>query len=290
MKKLLTVLLVFSLVFLAACGGTRTSNQTAATPAEVKTITPTDAKARLDSGEAVVLLDTDTAAEYEKAHIDGALSLPKEDIGDKAPALLPVKDAEIIIYSGSGQDSLEAAQKLVNLGYTNVSDLGSVQDWSYGTVSGAWAEKTGSFSSFRTSTLEGAPVDERLFSNYKLTMINVWATFCSPCLNEMPELGELSKEYASKGVQIVGIVIDTMESDGSISQSQVELARQLVDKTGATYTHLLPSADLLSAGLSGVSSVPTTFFVDASGNLVGESYVGSRTAEKWQSIIDGLLA
>lgn len=89
MKKLLTVLLVFSLVFLAACGGTRTSNQTAATPAEVKTITPTDAKARLDSGEAVVLLDTDTAAEYEKAHIDGALSLPKEDIGDKAPPFSP---------------------------------------------------------------------------------------------------------------------------------------------------------------------------------------------------------
>lgn len=290
MKKFLTVLLVFCLVFLAACGSVSTGKQPTATPAEVKIISPADAKARLDSGEAVVLLDTDTAAAYETAHIDGAISLPKEDIGDKAPALLPVKDAEIIVCSGSGQGSADAAQKLVGLGYTNVSDLGSVQDWSYGTVSGAWAEKADSFSSFRASTLAGKPVDERLFSDYKLTMINVWATFCSPCLNEMPELGQLSKDYASKGVQIIGIVIDTMESDGSISQSQVELARQLVERTGASYTHLLPSADLLSAGLSGVSSVPTTFFVDATGNLVGESYVGSRSAEQWQGIIDGLLA
>ena len=290
MKKFLTVLLVFSLVFLAACGSAGTGKQPAATPAAVKTITPTDAKARLDSGDAVVLLDTGTAAEYEKAHIDGAILLPNEDINGTAPALLPVKDAEIIVYSGSGQVSTEAAQKLVSLGYTNVSDLGSVQNWPDGTVSGAWAKKAGSFSSFRASTLEGAPVDERLFSDYKLTMINVWATFCGPCLNEMPELGELSKNYASKGVQIVGVVIDAAESDGSISQSQVELARQLVERTGASYTHLLPSADLLSAGLSGVSSVPTTFFVDAKGNLVGESYVGARSADEWQGIIDGLLA
>ena len=289
MKKRLTALLVLSLALFSACGGRAAVSQSSAAPAEVKTITPEAAKARLDSGDALVLLDVRTAEEYAEAHIDGAVLLPSEDIGDTAPALLPVKDAEIIVCGG-GQDGGEAAQKLANLGYTNVSDLGDLQNWTYGTVSGAWAEKTGAFSSFRTSTLEGKVVDESLFAGHKLTMVNVWATFCGPCLNEMPELGKLAADNAANGVQIVGLVVDAMGTDGSVSQSQVELARQLVEKTGAAYTHLLPDAGLLSGALSGVTAVPTTFFVDETGTPVGDAYEGARSAEQWQAIIDSLTA
>ena len=99
-------------------------------------------------------------------------------------------------------------------------------------------------------------MDESLFAGHKLTMVNVWATFCGPCLNEMPELGKLAADNAANGVQIVGLVVDAMGTDGSVSQSQVELARQLVEKTGAAYTHLLPDAGLLSGALSGVTAVP----------------------------------
>jgi len=289
MKKRLTAFLVLSLALFSACGSGAAVSQSSAAPAEVKTITPEAAKARLDSGDALVLLDVRTAEEYAEAHIDGAVLLPSEDIGDTAPALLPVKDAEIIACGG-GQDGGEAAQKLANLGYTNVSDLGDLQNWTYGTVSGAWAEKTGAFSSFRTSTLEGKVVDESLFAGHKLTMVNVWATFCGPCLNEMPELGKLAADNAANGVQIVGLVVDAMGTDGSVSQSQVELARQLVEKTGAAYTHLLPDAGLLSGALSGVTAVPTTFFVDETGTPVGDAYEGARSAEQWQAIIDSLTA
>ncbi|HNY00865.1 MAG TPA: redoxin family protein [Oscillospiraceae bacterium] len=289
MKKRLTAFLVLSLALFSACGSGAAVSQSSAAPAEVKTITPEAAKARLDSGDALVLLDVRTAEEYAEAHIDGAVLLPSEDIGDTAPALLPVKDAEIIVCGG-GQDGGEAAQKLANLGYTNVSDLGDLQNWTYGTVSGAWAEKTGAFSSFRTSTLEGKVVDESLFAGHKLTMVNVWATFCGPCLNEMPELGKLAADNAANGVQIVGLVVDAMGTDGSVSQSQVELARQLVEKTGAAYTHLLPDAGLLSGALSGVTAVPTTFFVDETGTPVGDAYEGARSAEQWQAIIDSLTA
>ena len=289
MKKRLTAFLVLSLALFSACGGRAAVSQSSAAPAEVKPITPEAAKARLDSGDALVLLDVRTVEEYAEAHIDGAVLLPSEDIGDTAPALLPVKDAEIIVCGG-GQDGGEAAQKLANLGYTNVSDLGDLQNWTYGTVSGAWAEKTGAFSSFRTSTLEGKVVDESLFAGHKLTMVNVWATFCGPCLNEMPELGKLAADNAANGVQIVGLVVDAMGTDGSVSQSQVELARQLVEKTGAAYTHLLPDAGLLSGALSGVTAVPTTFFVDETGTPVGDAYEGARSAEQWQAIIDSLTA
>ena len=81
--------------------------------------------------------------------------------------------------------------------------------------------------------------------------------------------------------------------DGTLdraSMSQVELARQLVQQTGANYLHLLPSDDLIKAKLATVSSVPETIFVDSKGNLVGESYIGSRSGADWSQIIDTLLA
>ena len=292
MKKLIPAVLILSLLFLSACGG-MTAPKTAASSApaaKVKTITAADAKARMDSGDPVVILDVRTAEEYAQAHIDGAVLLPVETIGEAMPAQLPVTDAEILVYCRSGNRSAQAAQKLVGLGYTNVSDFGGIKDWTYGTVTGQWENKSGTWASFRSATIYGAPVDESVFSGHKLNMVNVWATFCGPCLGEMPDLGKLPSKYDSADFQIIGIPLDTLSSDGSVSQSQVQTARSLAEQTGAGYTHLLPTADLLSAGLSGVSSVPTTMFFDENGNQVGETYVGSRSSEDWQSIIDGLLA
>ena len=120
-------------------------------------------------------------------------------------------------------------------------------------------------------------------------MVNVWATFCGPCINEMPDLGELAAEYADKGVQIIGLVSDTMDSDGTISDSQVETAKEIVAETGADYRHLLPSDDLLGI-LSQIYAVPTTFFVDSEGVQVGDAIVTAQSKKKWIETIDGMLA
>ena len=120
-------------------------------------------------------------------------------------------------------------------------------------------------------------------------MVNVWATFCGPCINEMPDLGELAAEYADKGVQIIGLVSDTMDSDGTISDSQVETAKEIVAETRADYRHLLPSDDLLGI-LSQIYAVPTTFFVDSEGVQVGDAIVTAQSKEKWIETIDGMLA
>lgn len=161
--------------------------------------------------------------------------------------------------------------------------------------SGAASPKTSpgtaaSLSSFTALDLDGNEVDESIFADYDLTMINIWATFCGPCLREMPVLGKLSAEYADKGVRIVGIVADVRRNaDGSFNSKMVSTARELVQKTGADYLHLLPSTDLVTAKLSQVRSVPETIFVDSMGNVIGDSYIGSKSADKWAAIIDELL-
>lgn len=144
--------------------------------------------------------------------------------------------------------------------------------------------------SFKATNLDGEIVDEKLFEKADLTMVNVWATFCGPCIREMPELGELNEEYKNQGVQVVGIVLDTLGNNGEIDEYMVETAKEIVKQTKANYVHLLPSEDLLNAGVEDIYSVPTTFFVDSKGNFVGNTYLGSKSKESWKEIIEQVKA
>lgn len=143
---------------------------------------------------------------------------------------------------------------------------------------------------FTASDLTGNEVTQAVFEGHPVTMVNVWATFCGPCLSEMPDLGALHEEYSEQGFQIIGIVADALAQDGSVSQEQVELAQQIAEETGAKYLHLLPSEDLTSRLLWQVNSVPTTIFVDETGALIGKGYLGSRDAGSWRAIIEEKLA
>ena len=157
-------------------------------------------------------------------------------------------------------------------------------------TSSAASDSTGVLSSFSTQTLAGETVDNTMLSGYPVTMVNVWATFCGPCLDEMPDLGTLAAEYADKGVQIVGLVSDVLNSDATIDQEQVDLAKEIVSSTGANYPHLLPSAELIQSVLMNTQVVPTTFFVDETGKQIGDTITGSRSIDQWRSILDAMLA
>ncbi len=154
---------------------------------------------------------------------------------------------------------------------------------------GQTTEQAGVLSSFSTTDLDGNIVDQSVLADYDLTMVNVWATFCRPCIKEMPDLGELAQEYADENVQIIGLVSDVLNTDGTISEEQVQTARDIVEQTGADYLHLLPSADLFGV-LGQISAVPTTFFVDSEGEQVGYAVVSAQSKDKWVETIDAMLA
>ena len=124
----------------------------------------------------------------------------------------------------------------------------------------------------------------------KLTLVNVWATYCQPCLAEMPYLGELAAEYADKGVQIVGIPIDVFDSAGNVDADQIELAKRYVASTGANYLHLIPDGEMQSNLLREVYYVPNSWFLDSEGKLIGEAVVGSYSKEDWAGMIEEHLA
>ncbi len=138
---------------------------------------------------------------------------------------------------------------------------------------------------FEGQDIEGNPVSSDIFSTSRLTMVNVWATYCNPCLSEMPELGELAGEYDSETFQIIGIISDALEGG---DQKAIDLAADLIEQTGADYPHLLLNASIYHALLTDVSAVPTTFFIDSSGTIVDVA-IGAMDKSAWEEKINGLL-
>ena len=66
---------------------------------------------------------------FAAGHIPGAICLPNEEIGKEPPAKLENKEQEIFVYCRSGRRSKEAAQKLADMGYTNIIEFGGIKDW-----------------------------------------------------------------------------------------------------------------------------------------------------------------
>lgn len=142
---------------------------------------------------------------------------------------------------------------------------------------------------FSLEDINGEVYTQEMFAEYDLTMVNVFATWCSPCVKEIPDLEKLHQEMGERGVNIAGIVLDTVDGSGKKDEEGVEKAKLLAEKTGATYPFLIPDEGNLNGIISGVSAVPTTFFVDKEGNIVGEIYTGARSFQDWKSIAEGVM-
>lgn len=82
---------------------------------------------------------------------------------------------------------------------------------------------------FEAHDMEGNTVSQELFAESKLTMVNVWATYCNPCLREMPDLGELAQTYDAGDFQIIGIISDVPEN---ADEEIIGLAKDLIEQTG----------------------------------------------------------
>lgn len=138
---------------------------------------------------------------------------------------------------------------------------------------------------FEGLSIEGETVSSAIFSDSKLTMVNVWATYCNPCLREMPGLGELANEYSSDEFQIIGIISDVQEG---ADEKILDYAAGLIQQTGADYTHLILNESVYNALLTDVSAVPTTFFIDQDGVIL-DTVVGSMEKKAWEELINALL-
>lgn len=137
------------------------------------------------------------------------------------------------------------------------------------------------FPEFKAKDINGKVIDNTLFKDYKLTLVNIWATTCGPCIAELPELQELHLEMQELGVNVIGIIADGMMNGG--------VAKTILDKTSVTYTNIIPNEKLMTDFINYIMWVPTSIMVDGNGLLVGEAISGARSKEGYETIIKDVL-
>lgn len=134
---------------------------------------------------------------------------------------------------------------------------------------------------FNTKDLSGNSVDEEIFKESKLTVLNLWGTFCGPCIEEMPELQELSTEFDKEAVQVLGIVTDG---------DNLDEANKIVNKLGVTYQNVIADETLENLIVSKFDYVPATLFVNQDGQVLDSFIPGSTTKDDFKKIIEDLSA
>ena len=94
-----------------------------------KQISQEQAKEMMEKDDGHVVVDVRRQDEYDAGHIPGAILIPNESINKDQPEELPDLDQIILVYCRSGNRSKQAAQKLFDMGYTNIYEFGGIADW-----------------------------------------------------------------------------------------------------------------------------------------------------------------
>ena len=203
------------------------------------------------------------------------------------------KDGKYKYYLSINKDADETLRKEIEEIDPTITDMAPLQQLSVFDKpqdTSVDPEAVASVGKFESTGIDGDTYTEKVFSDYDLTLVNIFTTWCSPCVNEIPELEKLYEEMKDKGVGVVGVVLDAADEDGNQDEDTVKKAEILREKTKASYPFLTPDSTMMNGRLKGISAFPETFFVDKNGNIVGETYTGSHSLDEWKEIVEKELA
>ena len=128
--------------------------------------------------------------------------------------------------------------------------------------------------SFSTTDINGKSVTNEDIKDCKLIMVNFWEPWCGPCVNEMPELEKLYKNYKDKGFTILGVFHST---------DSMEDAKGIIKDNSISYPILIGNNDFSKYT---TEYVPTTVFFDGDGKqLNSEAVVGAKEYDDWEKEI-----
>ncbi len=123
------------------------------------------------------------------------------------------------------------------------------------------------FGNFTTTSIYGHEVTQNIFSEYDLTMVNIWATWCPPCVGEMDELEEVYQSLP-ENVNMI-----TLCDDGAI---ETDLALEILAENGCTFDAIVPNNEIYANFMSSnITAFPTTIFVDNEGTVFGPVIQGA---------------
>jgi len=125
----MTFLAVIMIMLLAGCSSAEQVTEGDDMEQSYTSISQEEARKMMAQDDGHIIVDVRRQNEYDAGHIPGAVLIPNESISDSRPDELTDPDQVILIYCRTGNRSRQAAQKLFDMGYTNVYEFGGIADW-----------------------------------------------------------------------------------------------------------------------------------------------------------------
>lgn len=141
------------------------------------------------------------------------------------------------------------------------------------------------FAKVNLKGLDDKPFTSENLKDAQITLFNVWGTTCAPCIIEMPDLEELNHSYEPGKIQVVGVLDDSLNEDGTLPKAVAGEAQKIIDKTGVTYPTLVPDETMRAFLNATIVGTPTTFFVDSNGKIL-LTLTGSQKLEGMKEYVD----
>ncbi len=129
MKLGILVIIIAALLLFANCSAKKEGATEVTSTGSFKQISQEEAKEMMTKDDGHIIVDVRRQDEYKAGHIPNAVLVPNENIGTEMPAELPDLQQIILIYCRSGNRSKQAAQKLADIGYTNIYEFGGINTW-----------------------------------------------------------------------------------------------------------------------------------------------------------------
>lgn len=126
----------------------------------------------------------------------------------------------------------------------------------------------------------GNVVTSEIFRNYDITAVNIWTTWCGPCVEEMPELAKLYKDLPANA-NFISVCMD--------GEEEQEKARKILEKSNAEFVTLLGDERLREGAFGDVIAFPTTVFINREGKMVGDPFMSPGNKSTYRALIEEKL-
>lgn len=272
-KTLISIITLCAALSLTACNGSgsATTESSPKTQAEVTTEAADDSNTKLDD---LYQQENQIFADHQDVwnKVFGMMNKSSADpSGDYADYLASAVESNKESFTDDELKTLNDDIETIRQIEKQISEIENNNTGSDSTDQNDSSEEITPFNSFSGKDLDGNSVDESLFSNNAVTVVNFWFTGCKPCVAELSKLNELNDAIKSMGGEVVGINTETFDGN----EDAIKEAAAVLDSQGAKYRNISVDSDS-SVGkyASDIMAFPTTILVDRNGNIVGDPMLG----------------
>jgi thiol-disulfide isomerase/thioredoxin len=174
--------------------------------------------------------------------------------------------------------------RFVRYGLLLVATIGFVASLGYIIYTPVEGRATGGFAHLSAERLDGSVMS---FADVDgdILIIDFWATWCAPCVSEIPHYNAIARDYSDKGVHLIGLTVESGEAEAVVDWMETADAEHKIN-----YPLVMANDELINT-FGPILGFPTTLLIDTDGTII-KRWIGaaSNKSDRIRELLDKLLA